>query len=117
MGRWVLHEASRAHAELRRQFPQRRLTMSVNVSARQLQSETIVQDVAEALTESGMAPDELVLELTESVMISDTDLAVARLNELKRLGVQLAVDDFGTGYSSLNYLRQFPIDVLKIDKS
>ncbi len=70
-----------------------------------------------ALQGSGLAPQSLVLEITESVMMWDADTAIERLRELKALGVRLAVDDFGTGYSSLSYLRRFPIDVLKIDKS
>ena len=91
--------------------------MSVNLSVRQLQSETIVADVREALTENGLDPSALVLEITESVMMADIDLAVARLHQLKELGVRLAMDDFGTGYSSLSYLQRFPIDILKIDRA
>ena len=93
------------------------LTMSVNLSARQLQSPSIVQDVRDALAASGILPSTLVLELTESVMMADPDFALGRLQELRSLGVRLAIDDFGTGYSSLNYLRQFPFDVLKVDRS
>jgi EAL domain-containing protein (putative c-di-GMP-specific phosphodiesterase class I) len=91
--------------------------VNVNISARQLQEPGLVQDVAEALRESGLAPHHLVLEITESALMHDAAAAVGWLNELKKLGVQLAIDDFGTGYSSLSYLRQFPIDTLKIDKS
>jgi len=91
--------------------------MSVNVSARQLQREEFPAEVAEAVRAAGIAPQTLVLELTESAVVEDTELAVRRLRELKALGVQLAIDDFGTGYSSLNYLRHFPFDVLKIDRS
>ena len=93
------------------------LTMSVNLSARQLQHPEILADVRGAIGRSGIDPSSLLLELTESAMMEDVDAAALRLHELKSLGVRLAVDDFGTGHSSLNYIRQFPIDVLKIDRS
>src|SRR5207245_7907262 len=93
------------------------LHMAVNLSARQIARPEIVDEVREALTSSGLDPGKLVLEITESVMIHDMDLAIGRLNELKTLGVQLAIDDFGTGYSSLNYVRRFPVDISKVDKS
>jgi EAL domain-containing protein (putative c-di-GMP-specific phosphodiesterase class I) len=73
--------------------------------------------VSGALRDSGLDPATLVLEITETLMMQDADLAISRLNELKTLGVRLAIDDFGTGYSSLSYLRRFPVDILKIDKS
>ena len=118
IGRWVLREACMQGALLSRSFTDgRRLTMSVNLSVTQLQSDTILSDVRSALEESGMAPESLVLEITESVMMADTDLAVERLNALKDLGVRLAMDDFGTGYSSLSYLSRFPVDILKMDRS
>ena len=91
--------------------------MSVNLSVRQLQSESIVADVRSALEKSGLTPGALVLEITESVMMADTDFAVQRLCELKDLGVRLAMDDFGTGYSSLSHLHKLPVDALKIDRS
>ena len=71
----------------------------------------------EALDDSGLTPSSLVLEITESVMLADTELAVRRLQDLKALGVRLAMDDFGTGYSSLSYLGQFPVEILKMDRS
>jgi diguanylate cyclase (GGDEF)-like protein/PAS domain S-box-containing protein len=118
IGRWVLQEACRQGALLHEQFPRTpSLTMSVNLSVKQLQSNTIVDDVREALEASGLPASALVLEITESVMMADTDLAVRRLEELKALGVLLAMDDFGTGYSSLSYLSSFPIDILKMDRS
>jgi len=89
--------------------------LSVNLSAHQLDDVGVVADVARALTTSGLPPSLLTLEITESTLTRDT--ALARLVELKELGVHLAVDDFGTGYSSLHYLQRFPIDVLKVDKS
>ncbi len=89
----------------------------MNISARQLRDAGFLDDVRSALAASGLAPGALKLELTESALISDTDAMVARLAELKALGIALSIDDFGTGYSSLGYLRRFPIDELKIDKS
>jgi diguanylate cyclase (GGDEF)-like protein/PAS domain S-box-containing protein len=118
IGRWVLEEACRRGVLLHERFPRKPpLTMSVNLSVKQLQSDTIIHDVRHALEMSGLPPSSLVLEITESVMMADTDLAVQRLNELKSLGVLLAMDDFGTGYSSLSYLSRFPVDILKMDRS
>jgi diguanylate cyclase (GGDEF)-like protein/PAS domain S-box-containing protein len=118
IGRWVLNQACRQIAELHRSNPSSKaLTISVNLSAKQLQSETVVADVREALETTGLPPETLVLEITETVMMDDADLAVARLAELRELGVRLAMDDFGTGYSSLSYLSRFPIDILKMDRS
>jgi diguanylate cyclase (GGDEF)-like protein/PAS domain S-box-containing protein len=118
MGRWVLetacHEAVRIQSEFPRDEP---LAMSVNLSVRQLQSDSIVADVRRALEQSGLDPSSLVLEITESVMMADTDFAVRRLMDLKALGIRLAMDDFGTGYSSLSYLSRFPVDILKMDRS
>jgi EAL domain-containing protein (putative c-di-GMP-specific phosphodiesterase class I) len=91
--------------------------MSVNLSVHQLQQSDIVADVREALADSGIEPSTLTLEITETVMMTDTDLAIARLEDLKRLGVRLAMDDFGTGYSSLSYLSRLPVDILKMDRS
>ena len=73
--------------------------------------------VAEALRDTGLPPETLILEITESLVMQNAELAITRLQELKALGVKLAIDDFGTGYSSLSYLRRFPVDILKIDKS
>ncbi len=118
IGRWVLEEACRQGVRLHERFPQMPpLTISINLSAKQLQSETIVDDVRKALDGSGLRPSALVLEITETAMMADTDLAVRRLHELKSLGVLLAMDDFGTGYSSLSYLSRFPVDVIKMDRS
>lgn len=118
IGDWVLLEATRQARALQERYPvYPPLHMAVNLSARQLQRPEIVADVAEALMQSGLAPSSLVLEITESVMMQDVELSVQRLTELKEIGVRLAVDDFGTGYSSLNYIQQFPVDILKVDKS
>jgi diguanylate cyclase (GGDEF)-like protein/PAS domain S-box-containing protein len=118
IGRWVLREACRQGAALQHAVGRSEpLMMSVNLSVKQLQSDTIVADVESALQESGLHPGNLVLEITETVMMLDADLAVERLKALKRLGVRVALDDFGTGYSSLSYLSKFPIDILKMDRS
>jgi EAL domain-containing protein (putative c-di-GMP-specific phosphodiesterase class I) len=118
LGRGLLREACRRAAALQAACPREpTLTMSVNLSARQLQSPDLIADVRAALAEAGIPPSSLILELTESAMIEDVELAIERIGELRALGVSLAIDDFGTGYSSLNYIRRFPADVLKIDRS
>ena len=89
----------------------------MNLSVKQLQHSDIAADVRDALAESGLPAASLTLEITESVLMTDTDIAVQRLSELKQLGVRLAMDDFGTGYSSLSYLSRFPVDILKMDRS
>ncbi len=115
LGSWVL---SRAVGELARwrQEPHR-LYVSVNVSARQFSAPGFVDGVQQTLEASGVEPCALMLELTESVLLSRDERMLMDLNELRTLGVKLAIDDFGTGYSSFSYLRELPIDVLKIDKS
>jgi diguanylate cyclase (GGDEF)-like protein/PAS domain S-box-containing protein len=115
VGRWVLNEACREAAAWCRKG--HGASMSVNVSMRQLESDQLVIDVRDALATSGLDPAMLILEVTESTLMRDSVATVARLNTLKELGVKVAIDDFGTGYSSLAYLRQFPVDVLKIDRS
>jgi diguanylate cyclase (GGDEF)-like protein/PAS domain S-box-containing protein len=118
IGSWVLHEACREGALLQKRFPSDvPLTMSVNLSVKQLQSETIVDDVRSALEQSGLVPEALVLEVTETVLLVDAEVAAARLDALKALGARIAMDDFGTGYSSLGYLSRLPVDILKIDRS
>ena len=93
------------------------LYVTLNVSGRHLQQGELEGDVARALEQTGLAPSNLVIELTESTMMHNTEANLERLRQLKALGVRLAIDDFGTGYSSLAYLHRFPIDVLKIDRS
>jgi diguanylate cyclase (GGDEF)-like protein/PAS domain S-box-containing protein len=93
------------------------LSVTVNLSARQLVEPDLPHAVAAVLAESGLAPEYLVLEMTESMLIDDSETTLARLLALKALGVRLAIDDFGTGFSSLGYLERFPVDLLKIDKS
>jgi diguanylate cyclase (GGDEF)-like protein/PAS domain S-box-containing protein len=116
IGRWILREATRQAAAWQLasgEAPR----MSVNVSVCQFQHPDLVDDVTDALRASGLAPDRLTLEITESLFAQDTAGTTQELEALKGLGVRLALDDFGTGYSSLSYLRRFPIDILKIDKS
>jgi diguanylate cyclase (GGDEF)-like protein/PAS domain S-box-containing protein len=115
VGRWVLSQACTQAARWR--AAGHPLSVSVNVSMRQLESTSFVDHVTEALAVAGLAPDQLTLEITESSLMRDAESAVNRLRRLKELGVMIAIDDFGTGYSSLAYLRQFPVDVLKIDGS
>jgi diguanylate cyclase (GGDEF)-like protein/PAS domain S-box-containing protein len=116
LGRWVLEQAC-AQAAAWNAISSQPMTMSVNVSGRQLQQPAFASEVASVLESTGLAPELLTLELTESVLMQDAEAATAMLVDLKTLGVRLAIDDFGTGYSSLNYLRRFPIDELKIDRS
>jgi EAL domain-containing protein (putative c-di-GMP-specific phosphodiesterase class I) len=93
------------------------MTMSVNLSGRQLQDPRLLDDIEQALRQSGLDPEHLLLEITESVVMQEPEATVLKLNALKNLGIKLAVDDFGTGYSSLAYLKRFPVDVLKIDRA
>jgi EAL domain-containing protein (putative c-di-GMP-specific phosphodiesterase class I) len=94
-----------------------RLRVAVNLSARQFGAPKLLAEMRAALTDSGLAPECLEIELTESLFMSDVDQAVDLMHAMKALGVNLSIDDFGTGYSSLSYLSRFPIDVLKIDRS
>jgi diguanylate cyclase (GGDEF)-like protein/PAS domain S-box-containing protein len=115
LGRWVLREACRQATKWPLSNPS--ISLSVNVSTTQFQQPGLVEDVANALWDSGLDPSLLTLEITESVLVHDTDAVIEKLHRLKDFGVKVAIDDFGTGYSSLGYLRRFPIDILKIDKS
>ncbi len=117
LGLWVLEEACRQAVAWDEVWSERRLMINVNVSGRQISEVSFVADVGRVLASTGLDPDRLVLELTEGVLMRDTEATLDTLVHLKRLGVRLAIDDFGTGYSSLSYLHRFPIDVLKIDRS
>ena len=115
IGRWVLEQACAQAAAWHEQgYP---LNISVNVSARQLERTEFIEEVRTALGDSGLDPATLTLEITETVLMRKPDTTAHLLTELKGLGVRIAVDDFGTGYSSLAYLRQFPVDSLKIDRT
>jgi diguanylate cyclase (GGDEF)-like protein/PAS domain S-box-containing protein len=118
IGRWVLARACSQAAEWVNRIGDSSLfSVSVNVSSRQLEHDRMIAEVAGALEDSGLPPQCLVLEITESFFIRDLQAAVRRLEALRRLGLRIAIDDFGTGFSSLNSLARLPIDVVKIDKS
>jgi diguanylate cyclase (GGDEF)-like protein/PAS domain S-box-containing protein len=117
IGLWVLREACRQAAVWDADDAVRQLTMSVNVSGRQFDRTDLPATVAAVLAETGLPADRLCLEMTESVLMNDTEENLDLLVRLKNIGVRLAIDDFGTGYSSLSYLRRFPVDTLKIDRS
>jgi diguanylate cyclase (GGDEF)-like protein/PAS domain S-box-containing protein len=116
IGKWVLQTAC-AQNKAWQDAGLPPIVVSVNVSPRQFRHESLVQTVAEALASTGLEPRHLELELTESMVMHDAPQLVAMLDELKELGVKIAVDDFGTGYSSLSYLKRFPVDRLKVDRS
>ena len=118
IGHWVLETACAALAAWRRASPRwDEVTMAVNVSARQLAAPAFVDEVSAVLDRTGLPASRLVLEVTESMLVEDVAAAALRLHALRDLGVRVAIDDFGTGYSSLGYLRQFPLDILKVDRS
>jgi diguanylate cyclase (GGDEF)-like protein/PAS domain S-box-containing protein len=118
IGRWVLREACKQAAEIQPKAPGAgSLYMCVNLSAGQLLHSDVVADVRDALAQSGLPSKLLTLEITESMLIDEPDIAIAKLKELRELGIRIAMDDFGTGYSSLSYLGRFPVDVIKMDRS
>ena len=117
LGRWIMTEACRQLRQWQTAGAGGPLVMNVNLSARQLQHPHLVDDVARALEETRIDPGTLRLEITETVVMQEAPSTLAKLEALKRLGVRLAIDDFGTGYSSLGYLKRFPVDTLKIDRS
>ena len=115
VGRWVLVEACRQGAAWRRAgYP---IDIAVNVSGRQLDTDDLLEHIEHALVASGLPPQALTIEITETTLMRDVERTVLRLEHIKRLGVRIAIDDFGTGYSSLAHLQQFPVDALKIDRS
>ena len=121
IGRWVLREACRQAVAVQRVWSDGgaagQLYMCVNLSVKQLQHSDVIADVQDALSDSGLDPSLLTLEITESMLIDDPEIAIVKLGELRALGVRVAMDDFGTGYSSLSYLSRFPVDVIKMDRS
>ncbi len=117
LGQWILGRACRELARWHAQPGWEGLTMAVNLSGRQLAAPGLVDSVASVLGDTGLEPSALCLEITESILMDETLSAAATLTGIHQLGVRLAVDDFGTGYSSLLYLRRFPVDALKLDRS
>ncbi|MEO6447516.1 MAG: EAL domain-containing protein [Gemmatimonadaceae bacterium] len=116
LGRYIVREACRQGAKWNRARSGTPLTITVNLSGRQLERDEIAAEVDSILRETGLAPAQLVLEITETVIMRNDDTTLDRLRALKRLGVRLAIDDFGTGFSSLSYLQRFPVDIVKIDR-
>jgi diguanylate cyclase (GGDEF)-like protein len=118
IGRWVMREACRQAREWQTQFQQdSALMVSVNLSGKHLQQATLIEEVTEVLEQTGLDPRHLIIEITETVAMAGAETTIEILSQLKALGVLLAIDDFGTGFSSLAYLKRFPVDMLKIDKS
>ncbi|MDQ1323710.1 MAG: hypothetical protein QG587_1045, partial [Chloroflexota bacterium] len=118
IGRWVLEAACHQLRDWQRRIPAAsRLAVSVNLSARQFAESGLISSVAAILDHAGLDPADLELEITESVVMDQSEASVERLRGLRALGVKLALDDFGTGYSSLSYLRQLPLDTIKVDRS
>ncbi len=117
LGRWILEEACTQAARWRSRFGSASPSVSVNLSPRQLQDPQLVTIVSSALSKAGLDGRALHVEITENLLMSDSDLARRKLAELRALGVGVVIDDFGTGYSSLAYLRRYPVDVLKIDQT
>ncbi|MCC6196516.1 MAG: EAL domain-containing protein [Burkholderiales bacterium] len=116
IGRWVLRSACAQLAAWRAEgLP--RMRVAVNLSARQFWDDSLIADISDALAEAPLTPDELELEITESMVMHNAERAVSTLSRLRELGISVAIDDFGTGYSSLGYLKRFPIDNVKIDRS
>jgi EAL domain-containing protein (putative c-di-GMP-specific phosphodiesterase class I) len=118
IGRWMLREACRQMRAWQLAYPRRpALTVSVNISARQMMQSELAKDIRSALRDSGLSARHLKLEITESAMMEDTERAIALLVQLKKMRLRVLLDDFGTGYSSLSYLHRLPVDTLKIDRS
>jgi len=117
VGEWVLEESCRQVSDWRQRFPKKQLSVSVNLSAKQLMHPNLVKQVKEIMKSGSLPPDCLKLEVTESMVMDNAEAALEVLSELCALGVRLSTDDFGTGYSSLSYLHRFPFERLKIDRS
>lgn len=118
LGRWVLVEACRQMRAWQMAAPNRHpLTISVNLSGKQFTQSNLIEQITEILRETELDPRSLKLEITESVVMENAEIASSMLSQLRALGVQLSIDDFGTGYSSLSYLHRFPVNTLKIDRS
>jgi EAL domain-containing protein (putative c-di-GMP-specific phosphodiesterase class I) len=116
LGRWVLDQACEQLAKWARRPERAHLSIAVNVSARQFRPPEFVDGVMEAIARSGIEPSKLKLELTETLLADGIDITVAKMGNLKKMGVALSLDDFGMGYSSLSYLKRLPLNQLKIDR-
>lgn len=118
LGKWILNEACLQAARWQTEHGRGSdLSITVNIAGRQFLDDSLLGDVEQALANSELPPHSLVLEITESTMLANTETTQNKMIQLKALGIRLAIDDFGTGYSSLSYLQRFPVDILKIDKS
>ena len=118
LGRWVLRKACRQAKEWQERYSRAdSLTMAVNLSAKQFQQPNLAEEVAGVLREAGLKPGTLILEITEGMVMSDVQANMSALQDVKALGVKVAIDDFGTGYSSLAYLKRFPVDMIRVDRS
>ncbi|MBD3419230.1 MAG: EAL domain-containing protein [Chitinivibrionales bacterium] len=116
IGEWIIAEACRIIKQLEQKYKSN-LKVSINISAIQFRNESFFVRAQEIIRQAGINPQNLDIELTESIVMKDLDRTAARLSDLKKMGLQILIDDFGTGYSSLSYLRKLPVDVLKIDRS
>jgi diguanylate cyclase (GGDEF)-like protein/PAS domain S-box-containing protein len=116
LGRVILAQACEQTANWRRQFPERNLNIAINISPSQLAHPSFLTDVQSTLTETGLDPSDLVVEITESALTDQSGRVISTLDQLRRTGIRVAIDDFGTGYSSFAALAELPIDILKIDK-
>lgn len=117
LGRWVMEQAITQMQQWKELSGDRPLTMSINLSGKQLAQDEIVECVTSALNKTGLSAQHLKLEITESILMENIEIVVRKLNQLRELGIKLSIDDFGTGYSSLSYLHRLPINTLKVDRS
>jgi EAL domain-containing protein (putative c-di-GMP-specific phosphodiesterase class I) len=117
IGYWVLQSAMQTLADWAKSEETRQLTLSVNVSASQFRAPDFVERVLDIVERTGADPARLKLELTESLMVDDIEVTIAKMTALRKKGIRFSLDDFGTGYSSLSYLKRLPLDQLKIDQS
>jgi EAL domain-containing protein (putative c-di-GMP-specific phosphodiesterase class I) len=117
IGAWILREACMQLRQWQQVSGRQSLTMSVNLSGKELTQTDLIQQIKNTLQQTGLNPKGLRLEITESVVMENAELATNTLMQLRNLGVNLSIDDFGTGYSSLSYLHRFPVNTLKIDRS
>jgi EAL domain-containing protein (putative c-di-GMP-specific phosphodiesterase class I) len=118
IGRWVLKEACFDLMRWQKMMPgHQALFMSVNISSKQFLRTNLIKEIQDILEQSGLPPEQLKLEITETTMMQDAAETIRLINQLKDTGIQIVIDDFGTGYSSMSYLQQLPVDTLKVDRS